>query len=85
MPIKIRNPFGKTKKKRKKSKSPLKKLFSSGERKQMSLYKTLRRQEQKATDLNLGQNIKNSFEKFLGSKKKRTKRTKKSKKSKSKK
>jgi len=69
MPIKLRNPFRKTKKKRKPI-SP-KKLFSSGERERMSYLKALIEKENKADDIKLGNALKDSFEKFLGTKSKR--------------
>lgn len=90
MPFKLKNPFRKTQKKRK-AKSP-KKLLSSGERARMSYLKTLLRAENKAADIKLGKELKDSFEKFLGTKKhsspkrrRKDKTKKKKKKSKSKK
>ncbi|MBM94052.1 MAG: hypothetical protein CMF51_04815 [Legionellales bacterium] len=68
MPIRLRNPLRKTKKK---SKSPrkVKKLLSSDERKRMTYLKTLLEKENRAMDITLGKSLKSSFEKFLTKKK----------------
>ena len=85
MPIKLRNPFGKTQKKRGKVKNHKKPLLSSGERKQLSFYKKLRSEEKKAADVHLGNSLKGSFEKYLATQKKRSSSKKKKGKSKKKK
>ena len=63
MPIKLKNPFRITKKRR--SPPKMKRLLSSDERKRMHLLDTLLKEEQRAADLTLGKSLKNSFEKFL--------------------
>ena len=70
MPIKLKNPFRKTHKKRKASPPKLKKLFSSAERERIEYLKTLIEKENKAADIKLGKALKDSFEKYLGTKSK---------------
>lgn len=70
MPTKLKNLFGKTKKKHKKVLHHRKPLLSSNERKRLTLYKKLRSDERKA-DMRLGNNLKGSFEKFLATQSKR--------------
>tara|TARA_Y100000816_G_C25718817_1_gene379109 strand:+ start:68 stop:337 length:270 start_codon:yes stop_codon:yes gene_type:complete len=64
MPLKLKNPFGKSKKKHKKIKST-KRLLSSDERKRVSYLQSLLREEKKAADKILGTSLKDSFEKWL--------------------
>lgn len=93
MPLKVKNPFAKTKKKHHKVGHYKKPLLSSGERKRMTLYKQLLSEQKKAEDVRLGNSLKGSFEKYLAThkkpatakKKKRHHKTKKKKKSGSKK
>lgn len=73
MPIRLKNPFGKTKKKRKLVVHHKKPLLSSGERERMTLYKKLRSDERKkSADMRLGNSLKGSFEKYLATQKKRS-------------
>lgn len=86
MPIKLRNPFAKsTKKKRGKAIRHKKPLLSSAEHSRMSYYKKLRSVEKKASDARLGNSLKGSFEKYLATQKKRSSSKKKKSKSKKKK
>jgi hypothetical protein len=70
MPLTLRNPFRKTRKKHCRTARQPKQLLSSGERKRMSYLKKLLAKENEAADVKLGKSLKNSFEKFLSSKNK---------------
>jgi hypothetical protein len=70
MHLTLRNPFRKTRKKHCRTARQPKQLLSSGERKRMSYLKKLLAKENEAADVKLGKSLKNSFEKFLSSKKK---------------
>jgi len=70
MPLKVKNPFAKTKKKHHKVGHYKKPLLSSGERKRMTLYKQLLSEQKKAEDVRLGNSLKDSFEKYLATHKK---------------
>lgn len=74
MPLfKLRNPFGKTKKRKPKRRSPaiVKRLLSSGEHKQIAYLKTLIKKENAVADVKLGKSLNNSFDRWLSSEKKR--------------
>jgi hypothetical protein len=77
MPLKLKNPFRRTKKRR--SPPKMKRLLSSDERKRMHYLDSLLKAEQRAADETLGKSLKNSFEKFLTKKSTKKHRHKKSK------